>query len=258
MKQRILMGIVMAIIFLIPFYIGGDVFTYFSLILALMVFYEYSTIINIRRFGTKFFVGAIGVILLFSPLLFEKNADFQISSLLALVVFFITATVFNKGFSIEKAGTVLIGVLYFGFGFSSMAEAHIEKGLAWTFVVILTIWATDSGAYFIGKKFGKRKLAKTISPNKTIEGSLGGMMTAIAIALLLQLSLNAYENYLEAISITLLVSIAAQIGDLVESGLKRHYGVKDSGKILPGHGGVMDRMDSWIFVFIGLKLIGIV
>ncbi|MYL34888.1 phosphatidate cytidylyltransferase [Pontibacillus yanchengensis] len=257
MKQRILMGVLLAILFLIPFTIGGHVFTYLTLALALIAFYEFSTIIKIRMFGTKWFVGSLGVILLFSPLLFGGTSQFQIRVLLALVIFFITTTVFNKGFSIEKAGTVLIGVLYLGFGFESLAEARIEKGVIWTFVVLLTIWSTDSGAYFIGKKFGKHKLAAAISPNKTIEGATGGIITALVIGFALHSILDAYQSYIHTLVITLVVSIAGQVGDLVESGLKRHYGVKDSGNIFPGHGGVLDRLDSWIFVFLGLKLIGV-
>ncbi|MFC0523571.1 phosphatidate cytidylyltransferase [Pontibacillus salicampi] len=258
MKQRIIFGILMAVLFLIPFYVGGYFFTFFTLALALMVFYEYSTIIKIRLFGTKFFVGIFGIILMFSPLLFDWNSQLQIRVLLALVVFFITTTVFNRGFSIEKAGTVLIGVLYIGFGFESMAEARLDRGAEWTFVVLLTIWATDSGAYFIGKQFGKNKLAQAISPNKTIEGALGGIITALVIGFSLQAALGAYQSYMNTLIITLVVSVAGQVGDLVESGLKRHYGVKDSGRIFPGHGGVFDRLDSWIFVFIGLKLIGVI
>jgi phosphatidate cytidylyltransferase len=256
-KERIITGIIMAILFLVPFYFGSYWFLAFSLILAILAYYEFSTIIKVRILGIKWFAGLLGVIFLFSPLLSSEGEQIQIKVLIALVLFFITATIFNQEFSIEKAGTLLIGVLYIGFGFSSLAEARIDKGVFWTLSILLTIWSTDSGAYFIGRKFGKRKLAERISPNKTVEGAIGGIITAIIIGTVLQLTLNTYENNIKALIITIVVSMACQVGDLVESALKRNFGVKDSGKILPGHGGILDRLDSWIFVFIGLKLIGL-
>lgn len=258
MKERVITGIVLAVLFMIPFYIGGYWFTYLTIILALIAYYELTTIIKIRLFGTKWFVGIIGVILLLSPLLIPGLEKIQIKVLLILVLFFITSTVFNEGYSIEKAGTLLISVLYIAFGFESLGEARIEKGMIWTVSILLSIWATDSGAYFVGKNIGTRKLAKRISPNKTVEGSIGGVIIALIVGIILQLTINPYGTLSRAIIITLVVSVAGQVGDLVESALKRHFEVKDSGKLLPGHGGVLDRLDSWIFVFIGLKIIGMV
>ena len=122
----------------------------------------------------------------------------------------------------------------------------------------MVIWSTDSGAYFVGRKLGKRKLAPKISPNKTVEGAVGGIIVSIFIALIIQAIAVPFDSLLHTTIVSLLVSITGQTGDLVESALKRHFGVKDSGKILPGHGGILDRLDSWIFVFICLKLFGLI
>lgn len=119
-------------------------------------------------------------------------------------------------------------------------DVHGLALLIWSFIVT---WSTDIGAYFAGRRFGKRKLAPTISPNKTVEGLYGGIAAATvlggawAIAMGLGIPLLALAPVL---------AIAAQAGDLFESGMKRRAGVKDSGALLPGHGGALDRLDGLV------------
>ena len=109
------------------------------------------------------------------------------------------------------------------------------------------VWTTDSGAYFVGRKLGKHKLWPEISPKKTIEGSIGGVVIAVIFAVLMQLIYPFASSWTLLIVVTIIASIIGQMGDLVESAIKRHYGVKDSGTILPGHGGILDRFDSLLF-----------
>lgn len=107
------------------------------------------------------------------------------------------------------------------------------------------VWAADSGAYFSGRLFGKHKLAPQISPNKTVEGLLGGILTGLAVAagfgLLNGVTMAQFPSLLLVSFVAILASV---IGDLFESLLKRHAGIKDSGSMIPGHGGVLDRIDS--------------
>ena len=119
-------------------------------------------------------------------------------------------------------------------------DAHGLALLIWAFIVT---WATDIGAYFAGRSFGKRKLAPTISPNKTVEGLYGGIAAATILggAWALAMDLGAALLVLAPV-----LAIAAQAGDLFESGMKRRAGVKDSGSWLPGHGGVLDRLDGLV------------
>ena len=119
-------------------------------------------------------------------------------------------------------------------------DAHGLNLLIWVFIVT---WSTDIGAYFAGRTFGKRKLAPTISPNKTVEGLLGGIAAASLFA-----GAWALEAGLGAALIVLapVLAVAAQAGDLFESGMKRRAGVKDSGAWLPGHGGALDRLDGLV------------
>ena len=121
------------------------------------------------------------------------------------------------------------------------------NGHRWLLVALVAIWAADSGAYFAGRKFGKHKLSPRISPNKTVEGLVGGMVAAVAVGLIGAPIAGATLSQLPAVALVVVVTIAfSVVGDLYESLLKRHVGAKDSGGLIPGHGGVLDRIDSWL------------
>ncbi len=116
--------------------------------------------------------------------------------------------------------------------------------------VCLIVWAADTGAYFTGKSLGKHKMAPHVSPNKTIEGLIGGIVTAIVVAWLSAKWFHVeFKSPVAMILITLLTVVFAVLGDLVESMFKRVSGVKDSSNIIPGHGGVLDRIDSLTAAF---------
>ncbi|MDD2498702.1 MAG: phosphatidate cytidylyltransferase, partial [Desulfitobacteriaceae bacterium] len=145
-----------------------------------------------------------------------------------------------------------VAVSLFGVFFVAWMPAHlilIRESETQGFVIILLVfimtWATDTGAFFAGNYFGRKKLSPNISPNKTVEGSLGG----IALCLFAAMTLGHFLRFMDPLPLFILAavgSVAGQLGDLVESAVKRWAGVKDSGSILPGHGGVLDRFDSLI------------
>lgn len=116
------------------------------------------------------------------------------------------------------------------------------------FAVFVLVWLCDSGAYFSGRLLGRHKMAPLLSPKKTIEGGIGGVLFTILAALIIQHFWQLAPNYGHVCVIGLLVAVGAIVGDLFESYLKRSFGVKDSGKILPGHGGFADRFDSFLLV----------
>ena len=120
-------------------------------------------------------------------------------------------------------------------------------GHRWLFVALAIVWAADSGAYFAGRHYGRRKLAPRISPNKTVEGLAGGLLCGLAVALAFAPLAGATLAQLPAVALVALVAVAfSVVGDLFESLLKRHVGAKDSGDLIPGHGGILDRIDGVI------------
>ncbi len=145
----------------------------------------------------------------------------------------------------------MAGVIYVGWLLGNLvALRDLDNGRNWVFFALLTNSASDTAAFFIGRAFGKHRLAPQISPGKTREGAIGGIFGAIIVSLLFTLPtpLSLPLSWGQAILLGLLVSIFGQLGDLTESLFKRNMGVKDSGKLIPGHGGALDRMDSVLFV----------
>lgn len=124
--------------------------------------------------------------------------------------------------------------------FSSMTQYNGLLLLA----IFIFIWVNDTGAYLVGSRWGKRRLAPNISPKKSVEGSIGGLLLVLLSAVVLRLLLFPELSWLSILLIAAVVAIFATIGDLFESSLKRQAGVKDSGKLIPGHGGILDRIDS--------------
>ncbi len=175
----------------------------------------------------------------------------------------------GRGKPLEVVGITLLGIFYTG-GMLSYAYAlryhpytiGAQAGAVLVVLPLFCTWATDIGGYVFGRWLGKRKLMPTVSPGKTVAGSIGGIATSVAICLLYvqfilrpfgQLALSVWGSVLFAVAI----GVAGQIGDLVESMLKREAGVKDSSRLIPGHGGVLDRVDSLLFTLpIAFVLLG--
>lgn len=149
--------------------------------------------------------------------------------------------------AIEDVSTTLLGIFYVAFMFSFQAAVRMVDGKEWLVFLFFVIWASDIGAYSIGIPFGRHRLYEKVSPKKSIEGFVGALAAAAGMALLCRAWFMPAIGKAEAVGIALMLAVVGTIGDLAESLFKRAAGVKDSGHIIPGHGGILDRMDSMMF-----------
>lgn len=150
----------------------------------------------------------------------------------------------------KDCATVLFGFLYLPLLLGHLALLRkVPQGREWILTVFLIVMLSDTIAYFVGSAIGKHRLYPAISPKKSVEGALGGLIGGVGGALLAKFFWFPALPWLLAGGIGVALGVTGQIGDLFESMLKRSYGVKDSGRIIPGHGGLLDRLDSLIFAF---------
>ena len=141
------------------------------------------------------------------------------------------------------------GALYLGWlGSHLVLLRDIWDGRDWVYLAVLSTFATDTAAYFVGRAIGRTKLAPSVSPGKTVEGGIGGLVAGAAAVILLNYLLGLRESAVAIVPLAILLPLAAQAGDLAESKLKRSMQVKDASSLIPGHGGFMDRLDSVILV----------
>jgi phosphatidate cytidylyltransferase len=168
--------------------------------------------------------------------------------ILASVFLFIIRLFIRKDPSsaLSDLAAPVVGILYIPGLLSFQGQLRLI-GPEWIIFLYATVWAADSLAYYIGKGIGRRKLYREVSPNKTVAGAVGSLIGGIAGALLLQVFLIPRLGMAAALSIGMMVGIVTLVGDLVESMFKRDAGVKDSGTIIPGHGGILDKLDGSLF-----------
>jgi len=248
MVKRILSAMVLAPIFLGLIYFGGYATGFLVLVITAIALYEFLRIGE--KMGIKPWYGAdyTALLIWIGALLLAPRAW-----LVPLVVCWLFASmavlaVKYPRVTLMEACYNCLAVIYSGVLLSHFYLIRaLPDGLFWVLLTIFMVWGTDTGAYFLGRAFGKHKLAPHVSPQKTVEGAFGGVLFSVLVALCFY-HWNPELNLVWYGVLGLVVSICAQIGDLFESALKRLGGVKDSGSLIPGHGGILDRFDSFMFV----------
>jgi len=177
--------------------------------------------------------------------------DIIVPTLLATLVCIISVPLLNRApleQSLRDGAMTLFGVLYLGLTLGTLSMTRLLPLGEWLiFFLLLVTWASDTGAYLVGTLYGRHRLAPTISPKKTVEGLVGGLIAAIIAGYAARWWFLPDLSGLDCLILATLLTISGLWGDLTESAMKRSVGMKDSGGILPGHGGMLDRLDSLLF-----------
>ncbi len=261
MKGRIVPGLLLAVFWVVLLLYGSRAF--FSFVVVITVFFAADEYLTIARNGegeNRFAGRFLPALLLLLPVVATPFAPSAATVVLAAVLGFFmlvfwhlrrfgkvtpeTAEADYLRFAKDVFGLVYLGVL----GAHICLLRALPEGGCWILVATAVTAGSDTGAYFIGRKFGSRRLCPTISPNKTVEGAVGGICIAIVAALFAGYMLLQKPHAFFLVVAATLLSLFGIVGDLTESVIKRGAGVKDSGHCLAGHGGILDRIDSLLFV----------
>lgn len=257
MKVRVITAIVGIIAVLCLVWLGGWFLTGAVLIVSLIALMEYERMlkkISIRIY-TKPAALALAAIILSSGFYSVKVFTAVLFLAFCLLLFLILAI---KKEEMTDLIYTAFGVVYFGIGFGTLSllrgsrellpagAVNADPGIFLILFVLVCTWASDSFAYLAGRSLGKHKMAPHISPNKTVEGLIGGAIGCVVLGVLLAYGFKYQLSH--GFFLSLMAAVMAPVGDLFESYIKRACDIKDSGHILPGHGGMMDRFDSLLFV----------
>ncbi len=248
LKTRIITAIIGIPVLLFILYQGGLAWMALFVLLGMTALYEYLAMMKIHG-RSPLYLPAYALLVLI--LLRGQAGPYFASLLMAVVLLIVVQGVFlYPKYNLDDIAQTLLGAFYIGF---LLSFALLIQGLAQPFFIILLVllvtWGSDIGGYLFGRLWGKTKMAPLLSPNKTWAGAVGGVVLASIAAIVFAYFIPlAGVSLVQTMILAVLGSVAAQLGDLFESAMKRYYGVKDSGYIIPGHGGVLDRFDSFMLV----------
>lgn len=238
---------------------GAWLFTAAIVFLAVVAWHEFCKMMQAKNIKVQYSFGLIGVFFALGCIGLGNSQEVAMVILLIVLLVMVKTVISHADYSMTDAAFTVMGTLYVSLPFSHLlllrftyqyeyiptVFGSLSTGAAYLWLAFLGTWASDTFAYFVGSMLGRHKLCPAISPGKTLEGAAGGLAGSIVGVAVIGglIGLPLFHSLI----IGLLVGIAAPVGDLVESALKRFAGVKDSGNILPGHGGVLDRFDAIMF-----------
>jgi phosphatidate cytidylyltransferase len=250
-----LVVIVILPIGLVLIYLGGWAFATLIMLILGLAAWEYARLFKNGDFKPADILMIGGAVLLALGRAWNgfESADWLLSLLiLASMIYHLFAYERGRDQAASDFAITLSGILYLGWlGAYLISLRNLPDGMWWILLVLPAVWLSDSGAYFIGRAIGKRKFSPRLSPKKTWEGYFGGVVFGTTGGVLLAYVLNLLEpgvmTLLHGGLMGLILALVTPLGDLGESMVKRQFGIKDSSNLIPGHGGVFDRIDSWLW-----------
>ncbi|MEI6080191.1 MAG: phosphatidate cytidylyltransferase [bacterium] len=262
-KRRVISALV-AVGFGAPIiiFLGPYAIYCFTLLIAAGCLYEYFSMIMGKHYSKSIRLTGvlIGVLIIFFSIFFKFALVSALTvGLMFYCVYFLLrskkypddlgpAPGFKLGKLMSDLSLSIFGILFFSLFLAYLPMLRdTYDGLNWIITLMAVIWIGDTGAFFVGSKYGKNKLYPVISPNKTIEGSIGGLLFIFVAVLLCKIIFFHSLDFIDCVNIGILGGAVGQAGDLIESMIKRSVSVKDSGAVMPGHGGFFDRFDALIF-----------
>ena len=249
LKQRILTAVILVPVVLgAIFYLSNQWFALFMALPVLLGASEWTNIMGVENKKDKgIFISTTAALILLCYFLSIKFIVPLAVLWWLLAAFFVKAYPDRVALWASKPVLFVIGLFILVPAWLALVTLQGQaNGAFWVMYVMALVWGADTGAYFVGRKYGNAKLAPAVSPGKSIAGLWGGVATTFIVALVVVLTTPAAENVgvISFLMVSMLATFASVLGDLVESMFKRHRGIKDSGNILPGHGGILDRIDS--------------
>lgn len=262
MKKRLVTGVLAGALFLAMLTLGSYWFAIAITAMALIGYDEFMRMFKLNKSRLLMWTGRIFLLVyvfIWNIGEARMGTNFIVIVWVLLLLLLLYTVISKNRTTIDHIAVTFAGLIYIGFGFHYMIfSRNLDAGLYWTLLIFICIWSADSGAYFSGRLFGRRKLWPQISPNKTVEGAIGGIVLSVVAAVIFAIYDPELLSVGYAILLGALISVVGQAGDLVQSAYKRVKKIKDTGNILPGHGGVLDRTDSWLIVFPFVYLLSLI
>lgn len=250
-RKRVLSSVILLPLLILLIRYGGIIGFWLVVSLAIVLgTYEFYRMVEARQLTCYKIPGMILSWVVSCSFLFQNITliSFTLAFACIGIVVYALFSPYPLSTSIISVSTTVFGITYISWLLSHLVLLRgLEEGQWLIFYLLLVIWAGDTGAFYIGSYMGRHKLAPVISPKKTVEGALGGLGASIVTSLIVKYWLLPSWNYKQALILGSLLAIMGQLGDLGKSIFKRDAGLKDSGNIIPGHGGILDRVDGLLF-----------